>query len=553
MRPSTALHAILPRLALSGILALAPATGAAQDSTRMPLALFVGSDRERYLRTLQTVGEVPLYPWSIRGFSPREIDSLRPAPGRHPWSTSPRFYVSAPASGARKEAIPVHFGARYNTAFPFGYNDGAVWAGRGLTFSALGGGAVRQGRVSIIAAPEAFLAENRAFPLMPNGQAGNLGFADPSHPTVITIDRPQRFGSGSYGRVEPGQSTARIDLAPIITLGFSTASQWWGPMVEFPYLLGNNAPGFPHFFFGSAKPWNVGIGRLHSRVIYGSLSQSAYIDTADSLSRRFATGIIATFSPRGAPGLELGFARFFHMVWPTGGLDSDELGRPFESFLKVNLPEPDEDPNAGLENQLASLFVRWVLPGSGAEIYGEFGRDDHNFDRNDLLQEPDHDATYAIGIQKAWKRESGAIVSIRGELINANISSLARHRGQAGPYVHGTVRQGHTHRGQLLGTGFLAGRGGAGTTIRFDRYAPAGAESVTWSRLVRQDRAGGTPSGERCSTACIDVQHVLRAQRQRWYGRLEVRYGLGVVYEMNRNFDHDDFNWNPEVEVRWHP
>src|SRR5688572_27483323 len=35
-----------------------------------------GSEAERYLRVLQVAGRAPLYPWSLRAFSPREVDAL---------------------------------------------------------------------------------------------------------------------------------------------------------------------------------------------------------------------------------------------------------------------------------------------------------------------------------------------------------------------------------------------------------------------------------------------------------------------------------------------
>src|SRR5207253_5529916 len=74
--------------------------------------IFAGSELETYLRDLQLVGAVPLYPWSVRSFSPSELDRLFPPDGVvHPWarrydlaSTPPRgltFEVIRPAAGVR--------------------------------------------------------------------------------------------------------------------------------------------------------------------------------------------------------------------------------------------------------------------------------------------------------------------------------------------------------------------------------------------------------------------------------------------------------------------
>ena len=62
--------------------------------------------------------------------------------------------------------------AIYNTAFPNGYNDGALWAGRGGTVSATAGFALRWGALSVRVEPMVFWAENRSFALMPNGLFG---------------------------------------------------------------------------------------------------------------------------------------------------------------------------------------------------------------------------------------------------------------------------------------------------------------------------------------------------------------------------------------------
>jgi hypothetical protein len=84
----------------------------------MPLGIFVGSERERYLRVLQTLRLVPLYPWSIRGFSPAEVDRLRPSSDGHPWAEYAGFSSVRRSRGTQQEILPAGFTARYNTGFP---------------------------------------------------------------------------------------------------------------------------------------------------------------------------------------------------------------------------------------------------------------------------------------------------------------------------------------------------------------------------------------------------------------------------------------------------
>src|SRR5689334_25351538 len=78
--------------------------------------IFVGSVPENYLRYLQTVGLVPLYPWSSRSFSPGEIDKLIPRDSAHPWhqrfaSDEKNFY------GIRYSIVRPATSFRYNTGF----------------------------------------------------------------------------------------------------------------------------------------------------------------------------------------------------------------------------------------------------------------------------------------------------------------------------------------------------------------------------------------------------------------------------------------------------
>ena len=74
-----------------GVSARAQATQDNGDSFRSEI--FAGSQPENYLRYLQTMGLVPLYPWSSRAFSPREVDRLIPRDTAHPWRD--RFVSSA--------------------------------------------------------------------------------------------------------------------------------------------------------------------------------------------------------------------------------------------------------------------------------------------------------------------------------------------------------------------------------------------------------------------------------------------------------------------------
>src|ERR1700676_1770018 len=123
---------IVPRIALATA-ALCPLLLAAQSTVprEAPHHIVVASGEEDYLRYLQITGLAGLYPWSLREFSQPELARMAIVRGSHPWSGKGDY--SDPPERFSFSALPVNTVLRYNTAFPDGSNDGAVWAGRGLT------------------------------------------------------------------------------------------------------------------------------------------------------------------------------------------------------------------------------------------------------------------------------------------------------------------------------------------------------------------------------------------------------------------------------------
>lgn len=545
----------LLRLARRAILGAALLLPAASDAQRAApdvwLEYATGDELESYLRSLQALGEVPVVPWSLRGFSPVQLDCLRPRDTvAHPWRA--RLGAASDTSGFRWAVIRPRVETRYNSTFPFGGNDGAIWAGRGLTAAASGGIAARWGVVSLTLAPIAFWAQNQDFPILPNGREGIEQYGDGLYPEAV--DRPQRFGDSPYGRLDPGQSTLRVDAFGA-TLGVSTANQWWGPAQEFPFLLGTNAAGFPHVFVGTSRPMDLWIARVHTRLLYGRLDASDYFVPVGRIQRkrRFATGLLVMFTPRGLPNLEIGGARFFHAPWPDEGLPSRYLTRPFEGLYKTSLDEvenPIDTDSRSIdgENQLASVFARLVLPSTGFEVYGEIGREDHPWDLRHLILSPDEQSTFTVGLRKSWWRGAGGFGVIRGEAINFQQRQVDRFRLGPATYVHASgSNQGHTQRGQILGADVGVGSS-AGAMIGVDLLDQRGRTSFEWRRVVRGERTS-LGAGE-----ALDVVHTIAAERLLFRGSMDVLAGVDVSHNFNRDFGPDRTNVGVRISAtapRW--
>jgi hypothetical protein len=258
------------------------------------------------------------------------------------------------------------------------------------------------------------------------------------------------------------------------------------------------------------------------------------------------TGGVAIFEPRGTPGLELGVARFFHSVWPRTGIPRNYLTKPFQAILKYSLGNvggflAGTDP--GIEdNQLASVFARWVFPSNGFELYGEYGREDHSANFRDLIQEPDHSRTYGFGLRKTFRKDSVQLSGLRLELINYELPTLARHRGEGGIYIHGLLRQGHTNLGQVLGADAGIGTG-AGFSFAWDKYVPRGKYSIGWTRTVLRQAGAYYLTGVNNSQA-NDVSYALQADRTKYLKLGEVHGCISLVREFNRDFQRDAWNVN---------
>lgn len=499
--------------------------------TRQP-SPSVGEATIAYRRVAELAGDLPAHQWSLRPFEAGD-NGRGSATGRDPWGLDNEGRDTARLAF---RWLPFVSQTIFNSALPAGNNDGALWAGRGLTVAAEGGFSARAGALSVTVYPTAFWAQNAPFELISNGQGGRLSYGDPT--MLPTIDRPQRFGDQAYARVDPGQSTARLDIRAL-GVGGSTANRAWGPALESPLLLGNNAPGFPHLFAGTGRPVSVGIGVIQALAIWGKGSPSDY--AVDRTTGRYIAAAVGTFSPRGTPDLELGAARFYHIA-STAGLPRRFWLRAFDGILKTSLASGNnpggDDPE---DNQLASIFFRWAFPGEGFEFFGEYGREDHNWNVRDLAGQPDHDAGYLLGLQRVWRGE-GKYTGVRAEVLNTRLSHLYQALPQAAWYTHSS--QSHTERGQTLGAPGAVGGGTAMLSVF--RYSSNGGTSVSIRREM-QAEALGAQNNPVPSDARVRFEASVE-QTRRSNGR-EVVWLAALANEYNRPGGATTFNARAAVRL----
>jgi hypothetical protein len=511
----------------------------AQDPTwQAREGLSVGSEAESYLRVLQLAGKAPLYPWTVRAFTPSALASVVPMRTEHPWQSRMDFTLESP-NGLDLGWIRPEVGFLSNSAYPFGENDGAMWAGRGLTAATELGGFLRFGPLHLRLAPNGFWSENERFDLTENGYSGEKKYWDEQQPG--SIDRPQRFGNESYGHLALGSSALHLTF-PGITVGVSGAGQQWGPALHYPLMLGNNAGGFLHIFAETGTPLNLWAVRLHGRYVLGWPNESSFASSMAKEHSRVITGAILVIIPKGVDGLELGLSRLIHGLFPEDSFRARDVLRVFTGVTD----DFTTGINRALENQLASLFFRWVFPEVGVELYGELIKEDFFRDLRHVLEEPDDFMGRAFGFQKVWSHSGKRLTAFRAEIVNAlahHSERFDRFRIRNVPlplYHHGGVTTGHTQLGQILGspTAF----GGSGWTIGMDHYYNRGRWTADLSRALQtefSDLHTGTVGPK-----LADVIYALKLEGIRFQDGVEWKLSITPSLNVNRNLveGNDVFN-----------
>lgn len=363
-------------------------------------------------------------------------------------------------------ALPVVLQQQYNTHHAYGMNDNSMVQAKGYQMMASAGIYAKIGPLSIQFRPEYVYAENKAFD-GPEDNVADIAFLKPYAELVYNrIDNPTRFGNGAYSKFEWGQSSIRLNFDPI-SFGISTENLWWGPGVRNSLLMSNNATGFKHLTLNTTRPVDIYIGKIEAQLIGGRLDQSGVAIPSNKLFTnkpndwRYLSGISFNYQPKWVPGLYLGFNRTFMVYRKSMGNSLADYIPIFNKISKDNYYDPettvDVEDNAK-RDQYFSAFAKWVMPEAKAEIYLEYGRNDHAYNLRDYIVEPDHSRAYIAGFRKLVplnKINEYIQVGVEFTQLEAPRIDVVR----VGPvwYSHHQVLAGYTNRGQVLGAGIGPG------------------------------------------------------------------------------------------------
>lgn len=377
----------------------------------------------------------------------------------------------------------------YNTAAPYGQNDGALWQGRGYNTSLTAGVRLEGYGFELTFKPQVSWSQNKEFDISediyPNPYSYSFKSGTVNHP----IDIVQRYGDSSFWNYDWGDSEIRWTWHTL-TFGFGTQNPWLGPAFINPMLGSNNAPGYLKFDAGLRKTeviipfFGWSLGSIEGRIWVGQLEESEYFDSNPDNNTRMLTAMSASYNPSFIPGLTIGLNRVFNTYWKTENFKY--IPRLFTTSRSNALASSGND-----EDQKFSLFAEWNFSNVGFTVYGEFGRDD--FSSNEKSN-PFHTAIYSIGAKQSIPLNFTKLIPYLSEFWNLKSELIFEWNDfemsqdfqlqwpYMGYYAHGFVKQGYTHKGQILGA--ATGWAGNSQFIQYKIYHPFGFVAFHFHRHV---------------------------------------------------------------------
>lgn len=398
----------------------------------------VGSKMEDYYRRMQLIGDLDSsISFTLRPLIPFISGNLALPISDSSLNLNKEIYNSVKGK-SRILILPGVWQHRYNGNPYYSRNDGAMIPAKGYQNLISGGVFAKFGILSVQIKPEYVFATNDQF----NEVQSHFG----------TADIPVRFGNDFYSQLSWGQSSIRLNLDPI-SIGLSNENLWWGPGIQNSLLMSNSSPGFKHLTLNTIRPIRTPIGSIEAQVIAGRLEGSGY--TAGlSEDWRYLSGLALSYQPRWFPGLFLGLTRSFQIY----SKDMDNSFGDYFPFLQA-FQKKNTNEDAKRRDQIISIFTRWLLKKSKAEVYFEYGLNDHSYDTRDFLMSPEHSRAYTLGMNKliSYKGRKDEYIQVGLELthMEQSLDRIVRNAGEW--YTHYQVLHGYTNRGEVLGAGIGPG------------------------------------------------------------------------------------------------
>ncbi|GHT66779.1 hypothetical protein FACS1894110_11070 [Spirochaetia bacterium] len=441
----------------------------------------------------------------------------------------------------------------FNTAAPYGQNDGALWQGRGFNTSLTAGARFEAYGAELTLKPQLSFSQNWEFDYMtPEGMTGAnyAGKAQKYGYFWGTIDAPQRFGDKPFFTFDWGDSEVRYTWKTL-TIGFGTQPIWLGPAYLNPILHSNNAPSYPKLDIGLRKQRivipkvNWYWGDVEARIWTGYLSESDYFDNNDANDHTMIHGLSFAYSPPGVlSGLTLSVNRIALVPWEWENL----------IYIFPGAVNADAEGYVSAEDQKISLGVSWVFPKAGLEIYGEIGMDDYiSGGLVGYIRDPAWTMVYLSGLKKTIpivpEKQIFGELFFEANWFDNSLGSGNHSITWYSYYRHGGIQQGYTNGGQWLGN--AASPGGNSQSLGFVVYYPQGKSSIMLNRAnPDSDFMYHFAYGTRANRAVfnLDLQTSYYISSFLIFGGLTYNLIIGDFYTKENTKIH---NFSIQLGVKW--
>ena len=370
----------------------------------------------------------------------------------------------------------------FNSAVPYGQNDGALWQGKGYNTAFTAGLRMEAYGFEVTVKPNLSFSQNLEFELVPPNYQGS-SFAgkasDFGYYGVRSVDAPQRFGNTPFWTFDWGDSEIRWTWKNF-TLGFGMQSPWLGPAQLNPIIHSNNSASYPKIDFGLRKTqlymphfgWDL--GKIEFRTWWGKLEESKYFDLEISNDNNLLSGFSINWQVPYFSGLTLGLHRTMLSKW-----EDINIYTTTGMFIPWMSSKSGEDES----DQRASFTCEYLIEKAGFNLYFEWARNDFQAAEYNFLRYPFHTEAYNIGLKKAFTFGN----SVKG-LLAVEITQLGCSQDYTQTYswfstfyAHHKISQGYTQKGQWLGAGI--GTGGNSQYISFTLFYPRGKSSFSVQRI----------------------------------------------------------------------
>ncbi len=445
-------------------------------------------------------------------------------------------------------ATPITTRVQFNGHHDYGWQDGPMIPNKGMQYYFNAGVYGNIGPIEFQFSPEIVFAENDSIPPPGVRSIGN---------NIEEYDSPDRFGTEPYSRQFLGQSFVKMRLKSL-SVGLSSENIFWGPSRFAGLIMSENAPGMNHYTIETNKPIETRIGSFEFNIVGGKKMHSGFtwltqfdIDPSDSAtgllslpevnrnsnldsSFNIFSGIVAVYNPKWVSGLSIGFTR-------TGRTDNQPKNVRYVDYISMFYSNIFRRSGGGTEfnlEQMASVFFRFVMPESHAEVYGEYAFDDNRFDIEDFWVSPEHSRAYTIGFHKIHPLKlRSEYLEFSYEINQIESSKETYNRIQSGNPVF--YDSDYFHRGQNIGAGI--GTGSNQWTLNIDHINKNRRLGFVFERIARNND---------------NLYRGLVPWVETWYGfdftKKYTEVSLGLNYQKNlgpiifwaKSLITQTYNWN---------